>query len=297
MKKINDEGGVGLVAAKMFPGVHLVRGFNAIGSGGLEKNAHRSGEPLGVPITSDDPKAAELAAKLIKDIGFEAGAGGRHGQGQVPGAGHAARRRAYARRDPQDRRHAVVSSTSSAESGAFFRLLQKVVAVRPRGAARGRLVLGLRVRVARGQLHPDADPRPDGRGGRRAQPAVAVRRHAGRHGPAQRAVRLAGEEAAAQPLHPAHLPLLRRDAAAVRRGHALRDQGAVGLGRPPLLHLGIGRQPVRRSRCSGSSTSTCSARRRASGCSASSPPAPPSARSWARPSSAAWPRPCRRRCC
>ena len=47
VKKINDEGGVGVVAAKMFPGAHLVRGFNAIGSGGLEKNAHRTGEPLG----------------------------------------------------------------------------------------------------------------------------------------------------------------------------------------------------------------------------------------------------------
>jgi predicted dinucleotide-binding enzyme len=87
VKKINDEGGVGLVAAKMFPGVHLVRGFNAIGSAGLEKNAHRSGEPLGVPIASDDPKAAELAAKLIKDIGFEAVLVGGMAKGKylVPG--------------------------------------------------------------------------------------------------------------------------------------------------------------------------------------------------------------------
>ncbi len=87
VKKINDQGGVGLVAAKMFPGVHLVRGFNAIGSAGLEKNAHRSGEPLGVPIASDDPKAAELAAKLIKDIGFEAVLVGGMAKGKylVPG--------------------------------------------------------------------------------------------------------------------------------------------------------------------------------------------------------------------
>jgi predicted dinucleotide-binding enzyme len=87
VKKINDGGGVGVVAAKMFPGVHLVRGFNAIGSGGLEKNAHRTGEPLGVPIASDDPKAAELAAKLIKDIGFEAVLVGGMAKGKylVPG--------------------------------------------------------------------------------------------------------------------------------------------------------------------------------------------------------------------
>jgi 8-hydroxy-5-deazaflavin:NADPH oxidoreductase len=87
VKKINDQGGVGVVAAKMFPGVHLVRGFNAIGSAGLEKNAHRTGAPLGVPITSDDPKAAELAAKLIKDLGFEAVLVGGMAKGKylVPG--------------------------------------------------------------------------------------------------------------------------------------------------------------------------------------------------------------------
>src|ERR1700738_2607036 len=69
VKKINEQGGVGLVAAKMFPGVPLVRAFNAIGSGGLAAAAHRPGAPLGVPIASDDPKAIELASKLIKDIG------------------------------------------------------------------------------------------------------------------------------------------------------------------------------------------------------------------------------------
>jgi predicted dinucleotide-binding enzyme len=87
VKKINDQGGVGLAAEKMFPGVHLVRGFNAIGSGTLEKNAHRTGEPLGVPIASDDPQAIELASKLIKDIGFEAVLVGGMAKGKylVPG--------------------------------------------------------------------------------------------------------------------------------------------------------------------------------------------------------------------
>ncbi len=71
VKKVNEQGGAGLVTAKMLPGAHLVRGFNAIGSAGLEKNAHRSGEPLGVPIAGDDAKAIELASKLIREIGFE----------------------------------------------------------------------------------------------------------------------------------------------------------------------------------------------------------------------------------
>ncbi len=55
----------------MLPGAHVVRALNAIGSAGLAKAAHRTGEPLGVPITGDDPKAIELAGALIKELGFE----------------------------------------------------------------------------------------------------------------------------------------------------------------------------------------------------------------------------------
>ncbi|HTR86170.1 MAG TPA: NAD(P)-binding domain-containing protein, partial [Reyranella sp.] len=57
VKKVNDGGGAGLVTAKLLPGSHIVRAFNAIGYGTLEKNANRSGDPLGVPIAGDDPKA------------------------------------------------------------------------------------------------------------------------------------------------------------------------------------------------------------------------------------------------
>jgi hypothetical protein len=71
VKKINDEGGAGIASAKMLPGAHVVRAFNAIGSAGLVKAAHRTGEPLGVPIASDDAKAIELASALIKELGFE----------------------------------------------------------------------------------------------------------------------------------------------------------------------------------------------------------------------------------
>ena len=87
VKKINDQGGPGLVAAKLFPGAHLVRAFNAIGGGGLAAAAHRSGAPLGVPMTSDDPKAIELASKLIKDLGYEAVLVGGMAKGKymVPG--------------------------------------------------------------------------------------------------------------------------------------------------------------------------------------------------------------------
>jgi predicted dinucleotide-binding enzyme len=70
VKSINDQGGAGIVAAKWLPGAHLVRGFNAIGSGRLEEGSKKKGE-IGVPIAGDDQKAIELASQLIRQIGFE----------------------------------------------------------------------------------------------------------------------------------------------------------------------------------------------------------------------------------
>ena len=61
----------GLATAKLLPGAHIVRAFNAIGAGSLATDAHRPGEPVGVPIAGDDPKAIALATSLIKETGFE----------------------------------------------------------------------------------------------------------------------------------------------------------------------------------------------------------------------------------
>jgi hypothetical protein len=69
--KVAAEGGAGLATAKMLPGAHIVRGFNAIGYMKLGAAAHRAGEPLGVPIAGDDPKAVALATDLIRQMGFE----------------------------------------------------------------------------------------------------------------------------------------------------------------------------------------------------------------------------------
>jgi 8-hydroxy-5-deazaflavin:NADPH oxidoreductase len=71
VKLVNDEGGAGLATAKALPGAHIVRAFNAIGSGKLADLAHRPGEPVGVPIAGDDQNALALASRLIKEIGFE----------------------------------------------------------------------------------------------------------------------------------------------------------------------------------------------------------------------------------
>src|SRR5216683_7896118 len=61
VKSVNAQGGAGLVTAKWLPGSHIVRAFNAIGSGRLAEIAHRPGEKVGVPIAGDDPKAIATA--------------------------------------------------------------------------------------------------------------------------------------------------------------------------------------------------------------------------------------------
>jgi 8-hydroxy-5-deazaflavin:NADPH oxidoreductase len=71
VKSVGDQGGAGLVTAKLLPGAHVVRAFNAIGAGKLAELAHRPGEPVGVPIAGDDPQAIAVAQSLIREIGFE----------------------------------------------------------------------------------------------------------------------------------------------------------------------------------------------------------------------------------
>ena len=71
VKWVAEQGGAGLAAAKLLPGAHLVRAFNAINYLKLTADAHRAGEPIGVPIAGDDPKALALAEHLIKEIGLE----------------------------------------------------------------------------------------------------------------------------------------------------------------------------------------------------------------------------------
>jgi len=69
--QVAAQGGPGLVTKKLLPGAKIVRGFNALNYATLEQNARRPGEPVGVPIAGDDPKAIDLATRLIKETGFE----------------------------------------------------------------------------------------------------------------------------------------------------------------------------------------------------------------------------------
>jgi 8-hydroxy-5-deazaflavin:NADPH oxidoreductase len=70
VKSVDAQGGAGLATQKLLPGAHLVRAFNAIGSGKLSELGQRKGE-IGVPIAGDDPDAITLATGLIREIGFE----------------------------------------------------------------------------------------------------------------------------------------------------------------------------------------------------------------------------------
>ena len=71
VKWVEEQGGPGLASAKLLPGAHLVRAFNAIGASRLAELSHRPGGPVGVPIAGDDPKAIAVAQDLIRQIGFE----------------------------------------------------------------------------------------------------------------------------------------------------------------------------------------------------------------------------------
>ena len=64
--------GAGVAAAEMLPGVKLVRAFNAISYARMAEAGKRpANERYGMPMAGDDAKALELAATLIREIGYE----------------------------------------------------------------------------------------------------------------------------------------------------------------------------------------------------------------------------------
>jgi len=62
--------GAGLASAELLPGARIVRAFNAVGYARLPEAAQRQ-ERYGMPIASDDAKAAAIASSLIRDVGYE----------------------------------------------------------------------------------------------------------------------------------------------------------------------------------------------------------------------------------
>lgn len=64
------EKGAGLASAELLPGARLVRAFNAIGAARMG-SAYREPGRVGMPIAADDARAADIAARLIRDVGYE----------------------------------------------------------------------------------------------------------------------------------------------------------------------------------------------------------------------------------
>ncbi len=68
--------GPGITSQKYLPGAHVVRAFNAIGYKTFASEAGRPDPKLPVAYAGDDPAAMQLAAQLIRDLGFEPVAAG-----------------------------------------------------------------------------------------------------------------------------------------------------------------------------------------------------------------------------
>jgi 8-hydroxy-5-deazaflavin:NADPH oxidoreductase len=58
-------------AAAMFPRARWVKAFNTVYFKVLEREAHRDGDRVGIPLASDDPQALEIAGGLVRDAGFD----------------------------------------------------------------------------------------------------------------------------------------------------------------------------------------------------------------------------------
>jgi len=58
-------------AAALFPGSKWVKAFNTVYYKTLASEAHRSSDPVGIPLASDSPDALDVASQLVRDAGFE----------------------------------------------------------------------------------------------------------------------------------------------------------------------------------------------------------------------------------
>src|SRR5271165_5274200 len=61
----------GVPVARLLPGARLVRAFNSVYFKTLQTEAHRAGERVGIPLAGDDAAALDVAARLVRDAGFE----------------------------------------------------------------------------------------------------------------------------------------------------------------------------------------------------------------------------------
>ena len=65
------EKGIGNTTESYLKGSHVVRAFNSMSYTNFAKEAHRAGDPMGIPIAGDDAHAVQVASQLVRDAGFE----------------------------------------------------------------------------------------------------------------------------------------------------------------------------------------------------------------------------------
>ncbi len=63
--------GTGAFAREHLPGARVVRAFNSVWDQTLAKEAHRPDPKVGIPLAADDREALEIAARLVRDAGFD----------------------------------------------------------------------------------------------------------------------------------------------------------------------------------------------------------------------------------
>ena len=71
MAAVALEKGTGVASAEFFPGVRLVRAFNALSWTEVNNQAHRDGELIAIPIAGDDAEGVAVASQLVIDAGFD----------------------------------------------------------------------------------------------------------------------------------------------------------------------------------------------------------------------------------
>jgi 8-hydroxy-5-deazaflavin:NADPH oxidoreductase len=63
--------GIGITSQKYLPGTHLVRAFNTLSYSIFVREANRPDPKLAIPIAGDDGEALAVAARLVREAGFE----------------------------------------------------------------------------------------------------------------------------------------------------------------------------------------------------------------------------------
>ncbi|MGY4286899.1 putative dinucleotide-binding enzyme [Bradyrhizobium sp. LM2.7] len=66
-----EHNGIGVTSQKYLPGARLVRAFNTLSYMIFEREANRAAPRLAVPIAGDDQEAVAVAARLVRDAGFD----------------------------------------------------------------------------------------------------------------------------------------------------------------------------------------------------------------------------------